>query len=156
MKKAQTLKPRQINALQLLSMGKPVQEVAEILQVSTMTVFRWRKLPEFSSKLNSIATSGLEEIAKKMNGTVITAIETLQEALCDLSLPSPVRIKVAFGVLNAMASVNSTLEKGLKHRVADFDLQQRWSDQPFTYDATGNQITKNSVDPLLTADEIEI
>lgn len=132
------LKPKQLNAIALLATGTPVYKVAEKLEITTMTLYRWQKQPEFNSKLNFVAHSGLDEIAKKMNATTITAIETLQEVLCDMREPSSVRIKAALGVLSAMASVNGALEKGLKHRVADFDLKHRFTDQSFTYDMNGN------------------
>lgn len=45
MKKLQSQKPRQVNALQLLVMGKPVCEVARIVSVSTMTVSNVPALP---------------------------------------------------------------------------------------------------------------
>lgn len=134
------LKPKQIIAIQLLAMGTPIYPVAEKLEITTMTLYRWQKLPEFNSKLNSIADSGLEEIAKKMNAAAITAIETLQEAMCDLKEPSSVRIKAALGVLGATASVNGALEKGLKHRIADFDLRERFNDTGWSYDQNGNPI----------------
>lgn len=138
------LKPKQITAIQLLATGTPAYQVAEKLEVTTMTLYRWQKLPEFNSKLNYLANSGLEEIAKKMNATTVTAIETLQEVLCDMREPSSVRIKAALGVLNAMASVNGALEKGLKHRVADFDLKHRFDEQVLTYD-----MNENPSQPLL-------
>ncbi len=139
----QSLKPRQLNAIKLLAMGKPANQVAEILQITTMTLYRWQKLPEFSSKLNLVANSGMEEIAKKMNSTALTAIEVLQEILCDMTLTKPIQMKAALGVLHTMASVNGALEKGLKHRAADFDLQKRWGDRAFTYDAGGKVIVFN-------------
>ncbi|MDV6341122.1 phBC6A51 family helix-turn-helix protein [Nitrosomonas sp. Is24] len=148
------LKPKQITAIQLLATGTPAYQVAEKLEVTTMTLYRWQKLPEFNSKLNYLANSGLEEIAKKMNATTITAIETLQEVLCDMREPSSVRIKAALGVLNAMASVNGALEKGLKHRVADFDLRERWGDMGYSYDQNGDPIQKSH--PLSSESIIEV
>jgi hypothetical protein len=132
------LKPKQITAIQLLATGTPAYQVAEKLEITTMTLYRWQKLPEFNSVLNLIANSGLEEIAKKMNVATMTAIETLQETMCDLKEPSSMRVKAALGVLNSTASVNGMLEKALKHRVADFDLNHRFADQGFTYDMNGN------------------
>ncbi|PTQ65045.1 putative insertion element HTH domain-containing protein [Nitrosomonas oligotropha] len=131
------LKPKQLNAIQLLATGTPAYQVAEKLEITTMTLYRWQKLPEFNSKLNYLANSGLEEIAKKMNATTITAIETLQETLCDMSQPTSLRIKAALGVLGVTSSINGMLEKALKHRVADFDLQQRW-DNGSSFDMNGN------------------
>jgi len=139
MKNDRALKARQLNAVQLLAVGTPAYQVAAKLEVSTMTIYRWQKLPEFEAKLNAIASSGLEEIAKKMNATALTAVETLQEIMCDLREPSSSRMKAAIGVLGAMSSVNSALERSLKHRVADFDLNNRLGDRAFTYDADCNR-----------------
>ena len=56
-----------------------------------------------------------------------------------MSLPITTRIKAASSVLGAMSSVNAALERGLQHRVADFSLQQRFSNQAFTYDSNGDK-----------------
>ena len=144
MKNVTQLKPRQITALQLLATGTPANQVAARLEISTMTLYRWKQQPEFEEKLRSIASSGLEEIAKKMNATTLTAIETLQEIMCDLRESAPTRMKVALGVLNVMPSVNGILEKSLQHRAGDFDLQERWSGPAFTFDSGGNPIQNRS------------
>jgi len=139
LKKVKSLKARQLNAIQLLALGTPAYQVAAELQVSTMTIYRWQRLPEFDAKLNIIVSSGLEEIAKKMNATMLTAVETLQEILCDLREPSNTRMKAALGVLANAAAVNHMLEKSLKNRDADFDLKNRFSEQSFTYDENGDR-----------------
>ena len=140
MSNVKTLKARQLNAVQLLAIGTPAYQVAAQLEVSTMTIYRWQRLPEFEAKLNSIATSGLEEVAKKMNAATLTSVETLQEILCDMCEPSTTRMKAALGVLSTVASVNNMLEKSLKHRIADFDVQQRFEQEGWTYDSNGNRI----------------
>lgn len=144
MNNVRQLKPRQLTAVQLLATGTPANRVAERLEVSTMTLYRWQRLPEFEAKLRVITSSGLEEVAKKMNATTLTAIETLQEILCDMREPSTTRMKAALGVLNSMSAVNGVLEKGLQLRAADFDLQGRWSEQAFTFDSSGNPIQNRS------------
>ena len=144
MSNVRQLKPRQLTAVQLLATGTPAYKVAERLEVSTMTLYRWQRLPEFEEKLRVISSSGLEEVAKKMNATTLTAIETLQEVLCDMREPSAVRMKAALGVLNVMPSINDILEKGLQHRAGDFDLHGRWSEPAFTFDSIGNPIQNRS------------
>lgn len=138
MSNGKSLKPKQLSAVRLLASGAPAYRVAEQLEVSTMTIYRWRRLPEFSAKLHSITNSGLEEIAKKLNATTLTAVETLQEVLCDMTQPAPTRIKAALGVLGVMSSVNGALEKSLQHRLADFDLAQRFEIGFLPYDAVGS------------------
>lgn len=137
------LKPRQLNAIKLLAAGTPANQVAERLEVTTMTLYRWQRLPAFEAKLRSISSSGLEEVAKKMNAVALTAVETLQEVMCDLREPSAVRIKVALGVLHAMPAVNSSLEKSMQNKMADFDLGGRWIEPAFSFDSCGNPIQDN-------------
>lgn len=133
------LKPRQIHAIQLLAVGTPLTRVAQTLEISEMTLWRWGKQAEFQSKLNAITSSGLAEIAKTLNATALTAVETLQEVLCDMSQPVPIRVKCALGVLGVLGPVNAALERGLQHRAGDFDLAQRFNLQGHTYEAAGSQ-----------------
>jgi hypothetical protein len=155
MNNVSSLKARQLNAIQLLAVGVPAYKVAAKLEVSTMTIYRWQKLPAFEEKLNAIATSGLEEIAKKMNATTLTAVETLQEILCDMTLPTPIRMKAALGVLGSVASVNNMLEKTQRYGAADFDLQQRFSERAFTFDANGNRFPAAEFSPS-DSEEVEV
>lgn len=155
MDNTKSLKARQLNAVQLLAVGVPAYKVAAQLEVSTMTIYRWQKLPAFEEKLNAITTSGLGEIAKKMNATTLTAVETLQEILCDMTQPTLIRMKAALGVLGSVASVNNMLEKNVKHGVADFDLQQRFSEHAFTFDANGNRFSAVEFRPS-DSEEVEV
>jgi hypothetical protein len=131
------LRPLQLNALRLIASGTPDCQVASTLNVSVMSIYRWRRLPAFEAKLHAITSSGLEEISKTLNATALTAVETLQEVLCDMSQPVPIRMRAALGVLSALGPVNAALERGLQHRAGDFDLTQRFNLQGHTYEATG-------------------
>jgi hypothetical protein len=135
MENMKRLKPLQLTAIQLLAVGTPASHVAQRLEVSAMTIYRWQQSPAFKAKLNSITSSGLEEIAKTLNATALTAVETLHEVLCDMSQPVPTRMKAALGVLGVMSSVNAALERGLQHRAGDFDLKHRFGG--ITYDQPG-------------------
>ena len=147
--KKHTLKPAQINAIKLLSMGTPANQVAAQLEITTMTLYRWQKMPEFESVLRNTSFSGLEEIAKKMNVTTITAIETLQEFLCNMGESNNIRLKAALGVLGAMASVNNALDKSLKHKAADFSREYYLDHfNTTTYDSAGEPCQR----PLLPSD----
>ncbi len=143
MNNGKCLKPRQLSAIQLLAIGTPACRIAEKLDVSEMTLYRWQRLPAFSSKLSSITSSGLTEIAKQLNASALIAIEVLREVMCDMTQPKVIQMKAALGVLHTMASVNAALDKSLQHRQADFDPQERWGNPAFTYDAsaTHKQIT---------------
>lgn len=136
------LKPKQLDAVQLLVIGTPIYQVAAKLEVSTMTLYRWQRLPEFEAMVQSIASSGLEEIAKKMNATTLTAVETLQEVLCNMNEPVNIRLKAAIGVLNNVASINHMLNKTQKYGLSDFDLKNRFNEPAFSYDANGDKFPK--------------
>lgn len=138
MKDVKMLKARQLQAIQLLALGTPIVKVAERLDISCMTIWRWQRQPAFEAKLNSITSSGLEQVSKTLNSAALSAAETLQEILCDMTQPVPIRMRAALGVLNAMGPVNAALERGLQHRTADFDLARRFSSQArYTYEAAG-------------------
>ena len=108
MNNVKSLKARQLTAVKLLALGTPANQVAAQLEVSTMTIYRWKRMPEFEAMVGSIALSGLEEIAKKMNATTLTAVETLQEILCNMNEPVSIRLKAAIGVLKNAASALAT------------------------------------------------
>lgn len=143
MKTDNTLNARQLTALKLLASGTPDHQVVERLEITRVTLYRWKQLPEFEEKLRTITNSGLEQVAKKMNALALTAAETLQYYMCDMSLPADTQIKLALGVLNAMPKVNGALEKSLQHRSADFDVKTRFKESGFTYDADGNTCQSN-------------
>lgn len=136
--KSKMLKPRQLNAIQLLAMGTPITQVAMRLEVSTMTIYRWQQQKEFKTKVKTITSSDLEAIAKKMNIASLTAIEILQELMYDMRVPINTQIKVCLGVLRSMASFNGALKKSLQHKTEDFDLQKRVDGQSFTFDRNGD------------------
>ncbi len=92
MKPMKTLKPKQLNAIRMLAIGTPAHQVAARLEITTMTLWRWQRLPEFELTLQAIAHSGLDELATKMSVAALTAIEVLQEILCDMRLPAPTKI----------------------------------------------------------------
>ena len=150
-----SLKPRQAHALQLLAVGRPANEVAAALNVSAMTIFRWKQTPVFRSRLELVAHTGLEELAKKVNATAITAIETLQETLCDMTLPVALRVKASIGVLGAMGSVNAALSRRLLDGAADFDLRTRFAGPAFSRNSQGNVIVTPDA-RLSTAEGVEV
>ena len=140
---ARQLKPKQIDAIKLLATGTPAYQVAAQLQVTTMTLYRWQRLPVFEEKLRTITHSGLEQFAKKTNLAALTAVETLQHYMCDMSVSPSLHVKASLGVLNAMHKVNGALDRGMQHRSADFDVKTRFSGPSFTYDGDGNTCQSN-------------
>ena len=54
MSNVRVLKARQLEAIQLFAVGTPAYQIAERLEVSTMTIYRWQRQPEFEEKLLSL------------------------------------------------------------------------------------------------------
>ena len=131
-----TLKPRQLDAIKMLATGIPAYEVAERLEITCMTLWRWRRIPEFEHTLHSISHSGLDELARKINIAALTAVEVVQEVLCDMRECSSTRLKAAAIALRAMPGVNTALAKA--HPGADFDTRKRSTGPAFTFDGDGN------------------
>lgn len=149
MKTGKGLRPVQLSAIRLLAVGTPIVRVAEKLDISCMTIWRWRtQNPEFESRLNAVAASGLQEVGKQINRTALVAVEVLQQLLGDMTQPTSVQVKVALGVLNSMPNINAAIEKGLLHRAADFDPERHWDNEvgPI-YEAVG-QSGKDSGDAI--------
>ncbi|MFZ2303034.1 MAG: helix-turn-helix domain-containing protein [Gallionella sp.] len=141
--KNKPLKPKQNAALRLLAQGESHKFVAEILNVSAMTVYRWGCIPEFQAQLKTITASetGLEVTARRLSAAVLTAIETTQETMCNMREPVELRLKAAQIILRSMPPASAALEKALRHRMSDFLLEQRF-DGGNTYDSAGNEIPK--------------
>ena len=150
MNNVMVLKPKQLSAVKLLAAGTPACQVAARLEITTMTLWRWQQLPAFEETLHSVSYSGLDEIAKKINITALTAIETLQELLCNMCEPAEIRVKAAVAVLRAMPSVNGSLERSYQHRAADFDLRTRFCGPSFSYDSWGTPIRSPRTATLAT------
>ena len=142
MKKQKALKPKQQLAVKLFALGEPQKIIAERLEVSVMTIYRWQHIPAFQTQLESLHSSGLEATAKKIHIAGITAAETIQEFLNDMAQPAEVRAKFAVGVLRAYPAFQAALAKGLSHRIADFTLDERWAMNRATYDSCGNLIAE--------------
>lgn len=122
------LKALQHNAIRLLAQGETQKNVAQILNISPMTVSRWNNLPNFQTQLQTVTASesGLEALARKSNATALTAVENLQEVLAGVHEPLQVRLQAAQIILRCLPAINAAMERGLKHRRADFLLEQRW------------------------------
>lgn len=143
MRNAKPLKAIQTAALRLLAQGETHKFVAQTLNVSQMTVYRWGHIPEFQAQLKTITASetGLEVTARRLSAAVLTAIETSQEAMCNMREPVEIRLKAAQIILRSMPPASAALERALRHRMSDFLLEQRFEGGN-TFDSAGNEIPK--------------
>ncbi len=86
-------------ALVALISARNLEEAAKSVGVSTRTLLRWQKLPEFERALReSRLTAFRQSIAKLQQGSV-PAATTLLKIMIDPSAPVAVRARCAFHVL---------------------------------------------------------
>jgi len=121
MKNVKPLHARQLHAIKLLAAGTPDYLVAQRIEVSTMTIYRWKRQDEFSSELRRITYLGMEDFSKKLNDTTLVAIDTLYEVMNRLDEPSRHRSKVALGVLNALPKIQEALARHVQPHTAPPD-----------------------------------
>jgi hypothetical protein len=76
-----------------------------------------------------------------LNAASLAAIETAQEVMCNMREPVELRLSAAKIVLTAMPPTTAALEKALRHRLADFSLEERF-ERGSTYDSAGHEILK--------------
>ena len=69
MSNVRVLKARQLEAIQLFAVGTPAYQIAERLEVSTMTIYRWQRQPEFEEKLRSLKMCIRDRYSRMKAGT---------------------------------------------------------------------------------------
>lgn len=148
MKNVKPLHARQLHAIRLLAAGTPDYVVAQRIEVSTMTIYRWKRQDEFNQELRRIAYCGLEDFSKKLNECAVTALDTLQEVMNDLREPSTHRSKVALGIINAMPKVHDALSRSVRYSGESVVMEAASETVPVTFEHDG--VTVIGVDePIL-------
>ena len=137
MKNVKPLHARQLHAIRLLAAGTPDYLVAQRIEVSTMTIYRWKRQDDFNRELRQITYSGLEDFSKKLSDCAVNAIETLHEVMNDLREPSTHRSKVALGVINALPKLQVALAHSARHSVECSVIREETEDADSALDSGG-------------------
>ena len=94
------LQPNQHHALELLTAGQTVPEVAEELAVDRSTVWRWTQDPTFASELSRSRRESLDEARQTLQGVTLTAVSVLVGIATDSDLTPGVRLRACCAILD--------------------------------------------------------
>lgn len=119
MMKNGTLTARQTRAIELLLTGKPIKEVADSLNVSRGTVYRWLEQPKFNAVVNHEKSLIVERLSLALANLGQKAVDTLKEALDDPSAGTSVRVRAADIVISRMLVFADQVE--LSARIANLE-----------------------------------
>jgi hypothetical protein len=78
------LTPKQLEAVSGIAKGLAPSQIAKVLGVSTRTVERWRKLPEFVAALNQIQS----EVSRQVKVEVVEGVTSITSRLENLASKS--------------------------------------------------------------------
>lgn len=110
MMKNVTLTARQTRAIELLLIGTPIKEVANLVNVSRGTIYRWLDQPRFQSTINKEKTQVVERLSLALASLGQKAVKTLEEALDDPSAGTSVRVRAADVVINRILSIRELVD----------------------------------------------
>lgn len=100
------LQPKQLNAIDLLTMGMDAKDVAMDLQIARETISRWRKDPYFTAALKK-RKAGMQQKLRRFDDLVDRSLDLVENALKSGDL------KTAIAMLNITFNLPDSLPKDL-------------------------------------------
>ena len=94
------LKENQLLATPLVAQGVSGKEIAKQLWVAEETVSRWRQLPEFQARVNSILMECREDTQQQLRHIIGLSLTIIQEELQNTN--SSTRVSLALKLVNSM------------------------------------------------------
>lgn len=90
-----SLKPRHYRALGALAVGGGLEDAADAAGVSTVTVRRWLRMPEFREELNRVTGDIAHRAGRRLAALCDDAIGALEGVLRDKKSPKYVKARAA-------------------------------------------------------------
>jgi len=87
-------------ALVALMTARNVEEAAKLAGVSSKTLYRWQKLPEFEQAYRQSRLTAFRQSLAKLQQACVPAVTTLLKAMVDPATPVAVRARCAQYVLD--------------------------------------------------------
>jgi len=94
------LKENQLLAIPLVAQGVSGREIAKQLTVTEETVSRWKQLPEFQARVNSILMECREDTQQQLRHVISLSLTIIQEELQNTN--SSTRISLALKLVHSM------------------------------------------------------
>ena len=93
-------KENQLLAIPLVAQGVNGREIAKQLSVAEETVSRWRQLPEFQARVNSILMECREDTQQQLRHVISLSLTIIQEELQNTN--SSIRVSLALKLVHSM------------------------------------------------------
>ncbi len=91
---------KQEEAIAALMSQRNVEEAARVAGISTVTLMRWQKLPEFQKSYLEARRASFTQSIARMQQASSAAVSTLLKIMIDGSAPHSTRVRAADSVLN--------------------------------------------------------
>ena len=106
--KRNNLTPRQTQALQMILGGSSITQVAQAVNASRKTLYKWIAQPPFAKALTDERTLALERLSQSLANLSEKAVGVLSTAMDDPS--STVRVRAADIALSRMLALKDSVE----------------------------------------------
>src|SRR5215470_7952729 len=104
-----------------------VEEAARAAGVSTATLMRWQKLPEFQDAYREARRAAHGQAISRLQQATSAAVSTLLKVMVDASTPASTKVRAAESVLNHSAKAIEL--EDIEVRVTELERAARDSNQ---------------------------
>jgi hypothetical protein len=87
-------------AIVALLTQRNVEEAAKSIGISTQTLVRWRKLPEFQTAYREARRAAYGQSIARLQQATSAAVQTLFKIMVDTNTPASTRVRAADSVIN--------------------------------------------------------
>ena len=123
--KTARLSPKQNQAIDLLSSGKTIAFVCELLDIDRSTVARWKHSTTFNAALDDRVAMASKQALNELRALKGVAVATLRSLLQDPATPANVAATIAFKILEVPEpALEPSSNKGLSEELLA-DIRQR-------------------------------
>ena len=97
------LKRKLEEAVAAMLTQRNIEEAARSVDVSTATLMRWQKLPEFQKAYRDARRAAHNQSIARLQQATSAAVSTLLKVMVDASTPASTKVRAADSVLNHSA-----------------------------------------------------
>lgn len=91
------------DAIAALLTNRSVEEAARAINISTKTLLRWQKEPEFEAAYREAKRASYGQSVARMHHLASAAVSTLGRVMLDTATPAATRVRAADSILNHTA-----------------------------------------------------
>jgi hypothetical protein len=118
------LPPKQDQAALLAAMGRKQTEIAMELSVSTLTIRRWAKQPDFQATVNRHREAVMASARDKARGLLDKSLQGLEELLDDED--KSIRLRACALVLSRVPLFSTDSLSGIERQDATLLTREQW------------------------------